>query len=124
MLNSGTAASRRSASVRSAGVVRAVTTAIRESVGCCAEDGARIEVGFAADEAARHLRERARVDDEPEALARRVGNRDENGVWTCARENSFDLSGAAQHWDALQPSPRQPRIVVHEADHLFAGRLA
>src|SRR6202795_2934945 len=124
MLSSGTAASRRSASVRSAGVVRAVTTAIRESVGCCAEDGARIEVGFATDEAAGNLRKRARVDDQPEALARRVGNRDENGIRACARENSLDLSGAAQHGHALQSSPRQSRIVVHEADHLLAGRLA
>ena len=124
MLSSGTAASSRSASVRSAGVVRAVTTAMRESVGCCAEDGARIEVGFATDEAAGNLRKRARVDDQPEALARGVGNRDEDSVWTCPRENSFDLSGAAQHRHSLQPSPRQPRIVIHEADHLLAGRLA
>src|SRR6266550_5452669 len=124
MLSSGTAASSRSASVCSAGVVRAVTTAIRDSVGCCAEDSSRIEVGFATDEAAGHLRKGAGVDDQPEALARRVGNRDENGIWPYARENSFDLSGSAQHRHPLQPSPRQPRIVVHEADHLFAGRLA
>src|SRR6266581_3936267 len=97
MLSSGTAASRRSASVRSAGVVRAVTTAIRDSVGCCAENSSRIEVGLATDEAAGHLRKRAGVDHQPEALARRIGNRHEHGVWLRARENPFDLAGAAKH---------------------------
>src|SRR5207247_11481113 len=101
MLSSGTAASRRSARACSAGVVRAVTTAIRGSVGCGAEDGARIEVGIATDEAAGHLRKRAGVDDQSEALARCIGDRDADGVRMRTRENSFDLFGAAQHGHAL-----------------------
>src|ERR1700693_4092665 len=124
MLSSGTDASRRSTSVRSAGVVRAVTTAIRESVDSCAENGAGIEVGVATNEAARHLRERAGVDDQPEALARGVWNRDENAVRVHARENTLDLAGPREHGHALQPSPRQARIVVHEADDLLARGLA
>src|SRR5438034_1715598 len=80
MLSSGTAANRRSASVCSAGVVRAVTTVIPRSVGGRAEDGVRIEVDVAADEAARHLRQRARVDEQAETFAWGVGNRDEDGV--------------------------------------------
>src|SRR5216683_3660776 len=124
MLSRGTAARRRSTSVRSAGVVRAVTTAIRESVGGCAEHGARIEVGIAPDEATGHLGKRAGVDDQSEPLARSVGNRDENSVWLRAREDSLDLLGAAQHRHTLQPSPRKSWIVVHEAHDLFAGGLA
>src|SRR5229473_7884210 len=112
-LSSGTTARSRSASVRSAGAVRAVTTVILRSVGGCAEDGLGIEVGVATDETARHLRERAGVDDQPEAFARGVGNRDENGVRASARENSLDLSGSAEHGHALEPSPRQARVVVH-----------
>src|SRR3989441_2818684 len=124
MLSSGTAARSRSASVCSAGVVRAVTTVILNSVGGRAEDGVRIEVGVATDEAAGHLRERAGVDDQAEALAWGIGNRDEDGVGLRAREDALDLSGPPEHGDPLQSSPRQLRIVVHEADHLLPCRLA
>src|SRR5436309_14502265 len=123
MLSSGTAASRRSASVCSAGVVRAVTTVIVSSVSGRAEDGVRIEVGVATDEAAGHLRKRAGVDDQAEAFAWGVGNRDEDGVGLGAREDALNLSGPPEHGDSLQSSPRQLRIVVHEADHLFPCRL-
>src|SRR6266576_1592141 len=105
MLSSGTAASRRSASVCSAGVVRAVTTAIRESVGSYAEDGARMEVGFATDEAAGNLCKRAGVDAQPEALARRVGNRDEHSPRTCPRPNSSHLPAAPENGHAPHSPP-------------------
>src|SRR5580765_1918098 len=124
MLSSGTAARSRSVSVRSADAGRAVTTAILGSVAGCPEDGVRIEVSVATNEAARHLRQRAGIDDQAEAFARSIGNRDENRVRARAREHSLDLSGPAEHGDALEPSARQLRIVVHEADYLLACRLA
>src|SRR2546422_6672546 len=107
MLSSGTAAKSRSASVRSAGAGRAVTTVILSSFGGCAEDGVRIEVGVAADETAGHLREGAGVDDQAEPFAWGVGNRDEDGGGLRAREDALDLSGPPQHGDSLQSSPRQ-----------------
>src|SRR6476661_1922069 len=124
MLSSGTAARSRSVSVRPADAGRAVTTAIPGSVAACAEDGVRIEVSVATNEAARHLRQCAGVDDQAEAFARSVGNRDEDRVRSRAGEDALDLSGSAEHEDALEPSPGQLRIVVDEADHLLAWRLA
>src|SRR5580765_6091899 len=97
MLSSGTAARRRSVSVRPADAGRAVTTAIPGSVAGCAEDGVRIEVSVATNEAARHLRQRAGIDDQAEALARGIGNRDEDRVGSRTREDSLDLSGPAEH---------------------------
>src|SRR5918992_4680548 len=90
MLSSGTAATRRSASVRSAGADRAVATPMLLVDGG-AEDGTRIEIGFPADEPARHVGQRARVDDQAERLAGRIRNRDEHGVGPTPRENLLDL---------------------------------
>src|ERR671931_30364 len=101
MLSSGMAASTRSANVRSAATEDAVATDIPGLVDAGAQDDAWIEVGLAADEPAGHLRERARIDHEPEPLARSVRNRDEDGVRVRAAQDGLDLVGAAKHGDAL-----------------------
>src|SRR6266536_4456896 len=102
MLSSGTAASNRSVSERSAGAGRAVATVISGSVDSGAEDGARIEVGLAPYETARHLCERAGIDHQSQTLARSVGDRDEDGVWAHPREDRLDLQQPAEHGYALQ----------------------
>src|SRR5439155_23281094 len=136
-LRSGAAARIRSANVRSAGTARAVVTATSAPsstaahvllggalIGCGAEHDARIEDLVASHEPARHVGERAGVDDEPELLARRIGNRDENRVRARPDEDRLDLHQSAQNGDALQPPAREARLVVDEADDLLAAGLA
>src|SRR6266511_1143402 len=111
MLSSGTAASSRSASVRSAGRGLTVATLILglvpgALVDSGAEDDAGIEVGLAPDEPARHLCERAGVNDEAEPLTRCVRNRHEDGGGPHAREDLLDLCEPAQDGSPLQPPPR------------------
>src|SRR5207302_9038979 len=83
-----------------------------------------IEVPVASHEPAGHGSERARIDDEPELLPRRIGNRDENRVRARPDEDRLDLHQSAQDEDALQAPPREARIIVDEADDLLAAGLA
>src|SRR6266498_5408257 len=123
MLSSGTAASRRSTRVRSAGAGCAVATLISESVDSGAEDDAGIEVGLAAHEPARHVREGTGVDNQPEPFVRRIGNRHEDAVGSCTREDRLDLHQTAEYRHALEPPSCQARVVVDEPDDLLTGCL-
>src|SRR2546423_7563578 len=105
MLSSGMAASTRSAKVRSAATEDAVATDIPGLVDAGAQDDARIEVGLAADEAARHLRERARIDHQSQPLPRSVGDGDEDRVGPHASQDRLDLGRASEDGDTLQPPP-------------------
>src|ERR671923_2984005 len=124
MLSSGTAASSRSANVRSAGTAGAVATVILPSVDSGAEGNARIEIGLSPDEPARHVGERAGIDHKAEPFVRRIGNRHEHGVGLRAREDRLDLGQVSQDRYALEPPAREATIVVGEADDLLARSLA
>src|SRR5437764_8511105 len=124
MLSSGIAARTRSANVRSAATEDAVARDIPGLFDAGAQDDARIEVGLAADEPARHLRERAGIDHEPQPLTRSIGNGDEDRVRLDPAQNRFDLGRAAEHRNSLQTAARQTRIVVHESDDLPTRSLA
>src|SRR5919197_6160345 len=124
MLSSGTAASSRSLSVRSAGAARTVATLTGRSVDGGAEDGTRIEVGLAPHEPARHLCQRAGVDDEAEPLARGIRNRHEDGVGPRSREDLLDRFEASENRRSLQAPAREARVVVDETDNLLARGLA
>src|SRR2546426_10276015 len=102
MLSSGIAARTRSANVRSAATEDAVATDIPGLVDAGAQDDAWIEVGLAADKPARHLRERARIDHQPQPLARSVGNGDEDCIRPDTAQNRLDLGRAPEHRDSLQ----------------------
>src|SRR3954451_10864189 len=101
MLSSGTAASSRSARVRSTGAERALATLIGRSVCGRAEHEAWIQVGLAPHEPARHLGERAGVDHEPEPLAGGVGYGHEDGVGARSGDYRLDLHQAAEDRNAL-----------------------
>src|SRR5262245_3979857 len=114
MLSSGTAASRRSVSVRSAGAVGAVATVSAVSVCRSAQDDSGVEVAVAPDEPAWYLGPGAGVDDDSELFARRVRNRHEHRVGSCTPDDALDVTGAAEHRHALQAPPRERGVVVHE----------
>src|SRR5215468_8613375 len=124
MLSSGTAASSRSANVRPIGVERALATLTSSSVGARAEHDARIQVGLPPHEPARHFGQRARIDDEPKPLVRGIGDRHEYRVRLHLGQHALDLEQPTQHGHTLQAPPREPRVVVDEADDLLAGGLA
>src|SRR3954454_19435065 len=123
MLSSGTAASSRSAKVRSTGTGRALATLI--CLVCArAQHEARIQIGFPPHESTRYFGQRAGVDDEAEPLARGVGNRDEHSVGLRFREYRLDLQQASEHRHSLKPAAGEPLVVVDDPDDLLSGRLA
>jgi hypothetical protein len=50
-----------------------------------------------------------------QALAGRIGDRDEDFVRTRRDEHGLHLVGGAEHGDSLDPPPAKRRIVVEEA---------
>jgi hypothetical protein len=89
-----------------------------------AEHHARIEVDLAPNEPAVDAGVAAGVDDLVQALARRVGDRDEDDVRLEPLEKARQLVHAADHGRTVHAPAAQTRVVVDEPDHALAARLA
>src|SRR3954454_21512543 len=111
MLSSGTAASSRSAKVRSTGAGRELATLI--CLVCArAQHEARIQIGFPPHESTRYFGQRAGVDDGPYPLGGGVGNREEHSAGPLFREHRLDLQQASEPGHSLRPAAGEPLVVV------------
>src|SRR2546423_2405506 len=84
----------------------------------------RIDVDLPADELTVDMCLFASVAYEIEPFARRTGNRHQDDVGARLEDDPSHLVRGAQDGRAEQALPPEPRIVVDEADKLFAGCLA
>src|SRR5579862_1952847 len=94
------------------------------SLGDDAERHGLRELDLAAHEAARYRSPLAGFQHCVQPVARRVRNGDEDRVRGEPPDRPADVVEAAHDGDPLQPAPAKALIVIDEADHALAWRLA